>query len=315
MSEDDESIDESVGNKVSKGMREVFVAEFERLRKPTDVPERLYHFSDGAGLSGIVHGRALWASLATCLNDASEVAFGLSRVHEVIDAKLAKKDSAFLRHTKAFLKAAIVEPYVTCFCGSVDRALHWLHYGRSGSGMALGFEGSRLVPNDHFILIRVIYDVAVFDAKLHSVLAGFEQRIAEHAPGLPHRAWVVDMEEFAAKLAAVLLAAQVASVKNPAFAAEEEWRLVCTEMDGHWMPHREVGDQSPDKLFRMSGQRVVPYRKVEYKDADSFPLREIVLGHSSVVRPDDPGLAVLLRQCFKKTELMPTVRLTDTPVR
>lgn len=40
-------------------------------------PERLYHFTDCAGLIGIFEKRTLWASLATSLNDPSEVRYGL----------------------------------------------------------------------------------------------------------------------------------------------------------------------------------------------------------------------------------------------
>ena len=41
-------------------------------------PERLYHFTDCAGLIGIFEKRTIWASLATSLNDPSEVRYGLN---------------------------------------------------------------------------------------------------------------------------------------------------------------------------------------------------------------------------------------------
>ena len=80
------------------------------------------------------------------------------------------------------------------------------------------------------------------------------------------------------------------------------------------MPN-DVLSKPPDKEMRVTPTgRVVPYRKVEYT-ADNFPLTEIVLGHSCVVRgEDDPGLSVLLRQCFRK-EAMPRVRAASVPVR
>src|SRR5688572_19128424 len=40
-------------------------------------PERLYHFTDCSGLLGVFENKTLWASLATSLNDPSEVRYGL----------------------------------------------------------------------------------------------------------------------------------------------------------------------------------------------------------------------------------------------
>src|SRR5262249_24931357 len=41
------------------------------------LPDVLLHFTDQAGLMGILQSRKLWASLATALNDASETSVGL----------------------------------------------------------------------------------------------------------------------------------------------------------------------------------------------------------------------------------------------
>jgi hypothetical protein len=35
--------------------------------------------------------------------------------------------------------------YVISFCSRTDRSVHWLHYGRQGTGFALGFDVSRLI--------------------------------------------------------------------------------------------------------------------------------------------------------------------------
>lgn len=305
MSQDDESLAAEVSDELGK----VFFGEYDRIRKPTNVPERLYHFCDANAMASIIQRRTLWASLSTCLNDASEVVYGLNRARSIIESRLAKP-SSFLRHTKKLVNAAMIQPYVACFCPSADEALHWLHYGRAGSGVALGFDGPQLVHGDQFILAPAIYDVATFDAQVNDALDRFEQVFAKLRPEMmPHSA--LAMEKFAANLMSIVLGGMVASVKNPAFAAEHEWRLVCTEMDADWVPD-EI-PKAPDKDMRTSGGRVVPYRKVEYTAAN-FPLREIVLGHSCAVQENDPGLSVLLRQYFKKGSL-PTVRRSDIPVR
>ena len=41
--------------------------------------EPVFHFTDVAGLNGILNTKSLWASLATALEDTSEIAFALCR--------------------------------------------------------------------------------------------------------------------------------------------------------------------------------------------------------------------------------------------
>jgi hypothetical protein len=51
---------------------EVVNAGFQAVRAGmagADKPDRLYHFTEGAGLIGILTSRCLWASLATGVND------------------------------------------------------------------------------------------------------------------------------------------------------------------------------------------------------------------------------------------------------
>jgi hypothetical protein len=47
---------------------------------PDNTPELLYHFTDSAGLIGIVTTKTLWASLATSLSDASETKYAVARL-------------------------------------------------------------------------------------------------------------------------------------------------------------------------------------------------------------------------------------------
>jgi hypothetical protein len=301
----------SLAHEISGEMERVFMGEFNRMRRPPSFPDKLYHFTDCPGMVSIVERRTIWASLATCLNDASEVAFGRERINSVIESKLTTGPSAFLRHTRHLINNSTIEPYVACFCTSVDRALHWLHYGRSGTGVALGFEGSRLVPTENFFLLPVSYNVGEFDTRLQGVLAEFE-RVIERFKAELSPASAIHMEKFAATLATVLLAGLVAFFKNDAFAAEEEWRLATIEIDAPWLPDNVLPAVTA-KAFRVAAGRVVPYRDAEYA-VGNLPLTEIVLGHRSAVQPKDPGLSVLLRQSFTAGSA-PEVRVSSVPVR
>lgn len=59
---------------------------------------------------------------------------------------------------------------VVSFCGADDEAIHWLHYGRSGTGVAIGVDGCALQV-EQFALCPVIYDQKEQDEYLFALLA------------------------------------------------------------------------------------------------------------------------------------------------
>jgi hypothetical protein len=53
-------------------------------------PPRLFHFTDCDGAIGILRTKRLWASLATTLNDSSEIQYAVDRSHALVQKQLAK---------------------------------------------------------------------------------------------------------------------------------------------------------------------------------------------------------------------------------
>jgi hypothetical protein len=113
-----------------------------------NAPQTLYHLTDTAGFVGIVSSKRLWASLVTSLNDASEVEYGLTLAVDILRERLASRGSAFDSATLKYLldpSSAPPEtwserfPLVISFCGDCRKSGQWLHYGRSGRGIAVGF--------------------------------------------------------------------------------------------------------------------------------------------------------------------------------
>ena len=70
-------------------------------------PSTLFHFSDLDGLTGILSAKVLWASLATELNDASEIRYGLDLAEEVLRERIASSATDFDVATLEFL----VDPF------------------------------------------------------------------------------------------------------------------------------------------------------------------------------------------------------------
>jgi hypothetical protein len=135
--------------------------------------------------------------------------------------------------------------YVISFCARVDLALHWLHYGRSGTGVAVGFDGTA-VQRPPFDLFQVTYDPEEQHAIVNSVIEGTAECLQRSLANVS----VAERDaliEVAATAAAGRLRAVVPLMKNSAFAGEEEWRLVTHDVRGprvqknHLTLHCQIG--------------------------------------------------------------------------
>ena len=114
------------------------------------VPPRdtLYHFTDTNGIVGILRDHVIWASLATALNDCSEVRYGLDLAASVIEERGKSEPSDVLRSALDCLRHPellrpefryVLRVCVASFCASAERSAHWMHYvwrGEFGKGIA-----------------------------------------------------------------------------------------------------------------------------------------------------------------------------------
>jgi hypothetical protein len=135
-------------------------------------PDRLYHYTDAAGLIGIVERQVLWATDAEFLNDAQELRFGRAEVHAALLSRASELSTGKARgdhpeypeypdalaYTAASMMlgaAESIQPnarhdeyfqvavYVTCFCEEPDLLSQWRGYA-AGGGFAIGFSTSAL---------------------------------------------------------------------------------------------------------------------------------------------------------------------------
>ena len=82
-------------------------------------------------------------------------------------------------------------------------------------------------------------------------------------------------------------------MKNVAFEAEREWRLITYDPKGQGIPSGE--GPTGKTFFRTVGGRAIPYKKLLF---DSLPIFEIVLGSSAAMVPDELALAVVIDEAF-----------------
>ena len=68
-------------------------------------PKTLFHFTDCGGLIGILKERCLRASLASALNDTSEVAYGIEMAKRIAGARSAGGEGRGFDRIERFLTA------------------------------------------------------------------------------------------------------------------------------------------------------------------------------------------------------------------
>lgn len=121
----------------------------------------LYHYTDAAGLLGIVESRSLWATDYRHLNDRKEYRIGAKLLKDELGKhRLAEK------HRRAF-ERLVAETQKTCYVLSFsemgDQLSQWRAHCPSGNGYALGFKRSNALfasaKQHSFNLVRCAYDL------------------------------------------------------------------------------------------------------------------------------------------------------------
>jgi hypothetical protein len=257
----------------------------------------------------MITGRSLWATYAHALNDESEIRCGTGEVKRTIEAL---SSPSFLH--EPCLKALDIDhgywsmmavPFVTSFCATESSA-HWLHYGRSGTGVAVVFSSQRLAEHPGSGLFRVMYDAIEQQRLIGNILTAVEEACDQAVRQFP--AGRDGLLELAVHVAHTHLMIAAALMKEPSFRGEDKWRLV--HLRGGLLPTTNVSDPQ----FRCSDGRLRPYVEVSWPEGTAtYPYRYAMLGHSC--REDDlsPSLRALF--WFRANMIVDRFRRSTVKVR
>lgn len=193
---------------------------------------RVFHYTSASGLLGILESRTLWASSPLALNDLSELTYAVGLVRSVWDELKSKEgfescaDAMDLLLSRDGLERMKESVYILSASKNGDLLNQWQGYAGE-RGYAIGVSarpGSSLqVPG-----------FAPAPGVLLPAMGQWSDVMYQPAE---QRKAVVDLIEFAARtsmwhLLDFSLARLIPTIKNPAFAVEEEVRLVCTKVPG-----------------------------------------------------------------------------------
>ena len=203
-------------------------------------PETLiWHYTNGAGLLGIVESASLRATHVACVNDSSEVLYATRLFRSAVIA--LKEKSAADETATSFLEEVLKvtdEPaempsnapsrfFITCFSELEDDINQWLKYGgaHGENGYAIGFRARGLQIDPSTVVVRVNYD-----AKKHIEIAAetAEATVRFFLEGLQGNR-ITDPEEwgkefFEAWDNAIYRLSPLA--KDECFTAEKEFRMI-----------------------------------------------------------------------------------------
>lgn len=295
----------------------------------TRVPETLYHYTDAAGLLGIVTSRTVWATHYAYLNDASEFRYAVGVMEDVVEEASAdaEPDSWKARFRHFISQGNIASDYsvgsaddaeeqqfVACFCEGGDGLSQWRGYGKSIGGCSLGFPFAHLrsiekqinesqlgkTVNQSSPQITVEFFPCWYkELEQKALIAEGFERVLRHCATTRYP---IDDSSLGTLLRGILRPVS-SCFKDPAFEDEDEWRLVVRI----WRPRfggsvrfgddreRTQDDIHMDQIatvrFRKGEYSLVPYIAVPVVSNAALTLSRVVLGPTPL--PDNARAAVM----------------------
>ena len=226
-------------------------------------PDTLYHYTTVSGLEGILRSSSLYATHIAYLNDAEELKYGVKQISELLDPSfgpievvtsdrpaeyktkilgvIERLRTEFIsEHRQSLVKA----PFVTCLSAMPDQLSQWHGYGQGG-GYAIHFNPQllertvRLVGlegrneyGERYALEQITYD----DDEAWDALGGILDRLVDavcEQIGEPEDS-SRDAISLSYEFSLIELEGAIARMKNPAFAEEQEFRIVAHPPEKRW---------------------------------------------------------------------------------
>jgi hypothetical protein len=294
---------------------------------PAAAAPSLFHYTNAAGLLGIVENKSLWASAIGYSNDLREIkcAYDIAKpqMDEVVNSRQFDHPGQIrlLRSLQDFLGDSEHPPqdgYSVSFCARNDLLSQWRAYGDQGG---FSIEMNPLTETNAILNAPV----SVFTSDVGRVLL----RAVDYDPDSQRRSFRSKIEQVLVllrrlsgkdenpdltitilTLTAMWLVEWIYSVKDPAFREEEEWRLICLPevrwnlMGGSTYAHPEAIQT------RVRGSGIMPYVKLQRGNA-LLPIRSVTCGPAQHPGLNKKAVELLLKSKGYGCE----VRNSQVPLR
>lgn len=257
--------------------------------KTLDKNTTLYHYTQSAGVQGILDKRCFWATKSDFLNDPKEFSYVIEVIKSICDDEILNKKQRenFLRnvlHGNDFIHEKNKEYYVLCFSTCPDSITLWAEFGNeTGYNMAFDSEKVQKKINEDYAIAYhgyVVYSAAAQKRELKKLLwekipdylnCSFSEimdRGMNHAKD-PLFQKACRTFQKVAKIYALFF-------KQQGFREEKEYRFI----------FRREKDMKP--LFREKDGFLIPYLEIVMKESDNkLPVKAITVApknHTDLAR-------------------------------
>lgn len=196
------------------------------------LPETIWHYTNWAGLDGMLRSRQLWASHVAYLDDTYELIQARKMLFSVLSARI---QNALLfsweNDAKSILEqVSALNVCVASFSTDGDDLSQWRGYASPPPGFAIGFDFAKLrqaAIKNKCRLVACEYDKRVQRERIGVIVNRFLDQVKKqpndenHGKRVNSLKWKL-MQEFA------ILAPEL---KNGRFSAEKEWRLITESIE------------------------------------------------------------------------------------
>lgn len=276
--------------------------------KETDIrnkiEEPLYHYTDSAGLSGIIMNQEIWFTSYKHMNDPSEIAYGMSIALQLLEEIGKKADSQvnlFCKMVIALFSNENIENtfsfFIASFSRNGDDLGQWRGYGDNGHGFSLGLsqrlfqvlDKPGLKPHENVFVTPVVYGEkegrkhhrrAIRKAVkiVETTIKKATDVMSDKDVGMPF------FDEMARSLIAAQLIFNSLTIKHEAYSNEREVRLIIMGEREKLRAHISTRSRRGD---------IVPFIKSPMKVQEKAAITEIVVGPCAAVDAED-GVRTLL---------------------
>lgn len=261
-----------------------------------------YHYTDAAGLLGIVQSGRLWATDIRFLNDPSEGTFFPERLLALMASKPGGVSDTEQEIIKG-IKKAIHNPrsHYSTFCVSFsangDLLSQWRGYGSFGKGYAVGLRLEAGCPHSQ---IAQYYDVVYGDEWLADLAVDLLDLFVS-----AFDKWKDQMYDEWAYALSVL----AKSFKDRSYSEEQESRLVCSYTGDRV---NQLNNERPLN-FRAMGGDLIPYIPMSLNflsgtEDPRLPIERIVVGPGVDFERNSASIKALLKEySYNDVKIEPSI--------
>lgn len=282
-----------------------------KLQQNTNITRPLYHYTEAAGLLGIITSQQLWFTNYLHLNDPSELRYGMGIARGLLlEAGERFADSLidlFTATTERLCRDENLDGPLDFYIASLSLDRNdlgqWRSYADDGQGFALGLaphlfhvdEKTDRKPHEYVFVMPVVYGERLAVSHYREAIeaaAAIVQDNRRFLENITPQAQVHFVEELAKELIARELIGTSLTVKDEAYSHEQEVRLVILGMREKLRPY---------VTYRTRGSEIVPFIKSDMPVQEKGNISEIVIGPAAAPTAKD-GIRSLLHSFHDDAE-------------